>query len=213
MAIEDNFLHVNFGPTNAKSVEKSEITAFHFLGGFLKRWSCHSNTGAECALQRMPSVVMGPARFRNHAPHVDKAMDHALVNLKVYGDARHAKQVSVGNAFVNQGVTFCQANPCRRKPVMPLCQHGCKTPIISVFGVNVMVKEPINRGFVQHETCVIRVMRRRLLSCGGAWVNEQLQSQLQTCVSGLKGTYSGQSPSRTVTAPRQRFALQAQRAG
>ena len=34
MAIEHNFLHVNFGPPHAKSVKKTEVTAFHEWGSF-----------------------------------------------------------------------------------------------------------------------------------------------------------------------------------
>jgi hypothetical protein len=29
MPIEDNFLHVDFGPAHAQTVKKSEVTSFH----------------------------------------------------------------------------------------------------------------------------------------------------------------------------------------
>jgi len=81
MPIEDNFLHVNFGPADPQTVEKSEVTSFHVSVVFLKRVITNSMLGAEGAFQGMACVFVCAARFWNDPPHVDKAMHHAMVNL------------------------------------------------------------------------------------------------------------------------------------
>ena len=89
MAIEHDFLHVNFGPTNTKAMDESKVIAFHFRGPFVDhRWMIKlshqlrcSGMLTECAFECKSRIGVGTFGLRNDTAHVDKAMDHAMVDF------------------------------------------------------------------------------------------------------------------------------------
>ena len=108
--------------------------------------------------QSAACILVGLVRFWNDAAHVDKAMNHPTVNFKIDFHARHAQHIGIGHTLIDQRITFCQTDPGRCKTVMPLCKHGGEAPIVSVLGINVVVKKPINGGFVEHEAMLVGVV-------------------------------------------------------
>ena len=153
---------------------------------------------------------MGLQGIGNGAAHGDETVDNAFVNFQIDRHTRPAQGIGVQHALVHQRVAFGQADPGRGQTCMVGRVHRSKAPVVAVGFVDVVVKKPVHRLLVEHETLGKGVVRGGVLPRNTAGVKQQLKAQGQARISGHQGAHGGQSAPSAVAAQGQARGVQTQ---